>query len=282
MKPVVDLVAMQSISDTLAPGLRNEWDEYKKKDTKRNILPWYDDSRLNNGNQQISNKIYNINDAYLLLYQTFNPLKTISDELILKSFRKIYLTNENDKIIFFRLRGNLESLPKQKTISRMSTVSSTTTSKQKFMDMNEYKPITSIFNEDNDSTITIHAKEKKIILAKTYHEYFHQQLNGTWDLVISCYDNTNNMNTYSNFLQSTMKRYDMNTIVRSFDIQKLKCTEIISTFWGLSSVEITSSMKWNGGLCEIQLSSNNNLILQTNVPYQQKQQTSQTFQVILL
>lgn len=116
MKPAMDYENMKSISLALEKGLSNEWDDFKKdKQFKKDTLrPWFD----NEDDKMALDKIVNVNqlsEAYNLLIRELNPLKKIPSDLLQKSFRRVYLTSQSEKMEFARAKRTINAALTDKT-----------------------------------------------------------------------------------------------------------------------------------------------------------------------
>mmetsp|Transcript_11524 Transcript_11524/g.18888 ORF Transcript_11524/g.18888 Transcript_11524/m.18888 type:complete len:913 (-) Transcript_11524:6-2744(-) len=110
-KPVMDAMNMAEVSKALQAGLRNEWDEYKRKDVK--FQAWYDDERsrtLSQKNRQQITEVNSIQDAYSLLLDQINPLKEVSAALLVQAVKKLYLASEEERLSFMRERVRMAAL----------------------------------------------------------------------------------------------------------------------------------------------------------------------------
>lgn len=299
-KPIVDHESMISISMALKKGLTNEWDDYKKDRNKNdNLLPWYDESVVKD--DEVT-RIENLEDAYSMLMKLANPLKEPSTEMVVKAFRKMYLSNETEKVNFFIRRGygsSVDIKPSSTSSSVTSTVvytsttsTSTTVTSNSFTtsvskvqstsittsttkpvmtlkDDLQQTPLIQAFYGESEATITPKkVKSSSLTKAASSSDFYLKNINGSWDLVASVYDKS----PYRSY-----RRYDIDSVIRTFNIPAESCFETIPTFFGISSATRLSNCKWDAARCEIILSGD--CIQDSPVPFQDKRRKQQVFQV---
>lgn len=100
-KPVLDYQQMQEISEALAPGLRNNWNEYKKGPSRKDTLyqPWFDD---NDGKTDTPWRVSTLTDAYNIFLREMNPLKKVPSDALMRAFRRFYVASHTEKFEFMR------------------------------------------------------------------------------------------------------------------------------------------------------------------------------------
>ena len=94
--PIMDMENMAAISEKLREGLRNEWDDYKKKSSKE-VKPWYD---MDDEAGRSLERVGSFQDAYYLSLRSINPLKKIPSLAFQQMFRRFYVTNDTVKMNF--------------------------------------------------------------------------------------------------------------------------------------------------------------------------------------
>lgn len=251
-KPIVDEEAMLSVSKALEKGLRNEWDMYDKKDYKNkdNLLPWYDDDL----DKKVNDKMETLRDAYFALLKVANPLKQVTSSQISRAFRRIYVSNDTEVVSFFQKQGF--SLQTQPSILKETTPN----------DFIRSQTI-SLFADNEASTTVVTVKPKAKIKTFQKSDVIFKYMNGSWDLLVSMYDNNPN----------GLKRYEADSIVRTFDITSGLCSEVVPSFWGLMTISRLCDYSWNPMRCEFNLEGDN---LKTFLsPFNQKSSTIQCIQV---
>lgn len=256
VKPVVDFEAMYSISKALEKGLTNEWDDYKKDRKRDNLLPWYDEEIMKE-NKNL--KVENLEDAYLMLMRLANPLKEITPDLINRAFKKVYASNETERVRFFRRRGVISSEEKvaMPSYTSFNTAVSNDATSGAF----------SGFRGDLTTEWSNKKETKPKVVLKTSSDAYGSFINGSWDLVASLKDRA----------PYRVTRYDTDSLIRTFTTAKNICSETVPTFWGFSSATTSFEAAWDPNFCEISLDGEN--LIDSIAPYQRKRQRRQTFQV---
>jgi len=87
-------------------------------------------------------------------------------------------------------------------------------------------------------------------------------------LVISLYDKS----------PYNFKRYDSNSVVNTYNFIDLKCTEVVPTLWGLSTLTRQYQTTWNPIRREIMFSGKD--VREINIPSQTKRKDHQCYQII--
>ena len=239
-KPSMDMTNMYIVSSAIKEGLRNEWDEYKKKDLNI-ISPWYDDKVATD----IDIKINSFRDAYNLIVTSLNPLNRISSENIARAFRKMYISPAIEQSLFLKAKGLLQdnnnfNIEQPKTdFSANSRIENS--------DDSPFKNIMNSYNGDNtiDSVLGSNL-EKPIALPSSLNELYYKQLNGTWNIVISIVD----------AVPYVSKRYEIGDIRRVISISDNIYQETNSVLWGFSLASRFYPMEYDIQRNEITLSSN--------------------------
>lgn len=217
LKPAMDSENMKLISLALEKGLTNEWNDFKKdkqynKDSQ--FRPWFDneDGKLE--------KIVNVNtlsEAYNLLVRELSPLKKLSSELLQKSFRRLYLTSDSEKVEFSKSK-------RKQNLARSSSAPTSFVA----------------YRDENSRSVPMFET-----VTYSYNETKHF-VNGSWDLLSSLLD----ASPYS------AKRFDLGAVRRTIDVERMSCQEVFPVFWGLASTEFSYDFKWNGALNEVTLAGN--------------------------
>eukprot|EP01035_Chromulina_nebulosa_P017194 gene17194-22714_t len=272
IKPLVDYESMMSISLALEKGLTNEWDDYKK-DKKNNVLPYYDEYYTKYINS--SSKVTTFKDAYYVLLSLTNPLKELPGSNIAKSFRKMYITNETDKVTWFYNQGfisnkKIENVNTVK-ISNVSHLSFNSKKSDKFADMKSSPTsgiLSSMFSDIASDSSNNNKQQPKNSKNFDTDEVYSRYINGSWDLVISLYDKS----------PYNFKRYDSNSVVKTFNFIESKCTEVVPTLWGLSTLLRQYQTTWNPNRREIAFSGKD--IRDISIPSQSKSKDHQCYQHI--
>lgn len=102
--PFMDRENMYAISLQLREGLRNEWDEYKKKGFNE-AKPWFD---LDDDAGKSLERVGSFQDAYFLSLRSINPLKKIPSLSFQQMFRRFYVTNDTIKMNFLNSDANMK------------------------------------------------------------------------------------------------------------------------------------------------------------------------------
>ncbi len=243
-KPSMDMTNMYIVSSAIKEGLRNEWDEYKKKDISTNISPWYDDKVATDK----SIKINTFRDAYNLLISSLNILNRISSENIARAFRKMYISPTLEQTQFLKSRGLLQENRKRNVVSTVeSDASLPTINNDTNNDESPFKKLMNSYNGDNNiDDLSVNSYiEKSIALPTSINDLYHKQLNGTWDIVISIVDAA----------PYVAKRYETGDIRRIISISDGTYQEINSVLWGFSFASRSYPMEYNIQRNEITLNS---------------------------
>ena len=243
-KPSMDMTNMYIVSSAIKEGLRNEWDEYKKKDISTNISPWYDDKLATDK----SIKINTFRDAYNLLISSLNSLNRISSENIARAFRKMYISPTLEQTQFLKSRGLLQENRKRNVVSSVeSDASLPKINSDTNNDESPLKKLMNSYNGDNyidDVSVTSYT-EKSITLPTSINDLYYKQLNGTWDIAISIVDAA----PYG------AKRYEAGDIRRIISLSDGIYQEINSVLWGFSFASRSYPMEYNIQRNEITLNS---------------------------
>lgn len=239
-KPSMDMTNMYIVSSAIKEGLRNEWDEYKKKDPNI-ISPWYDDKVATDSTIKISS----FRDAYNLLITSLNPLNRISSENIARAFRRMYISPTIEQSLFLKAKGllqennNFNTLESKINFSANSRISNT--------DDSPFKNIMDSYNGDNTIDYVLGSNvEKPNALPSSLNELYYKQLNGTWNIMVSIVDAA----------PYVSKRYEIGDIRRVISISDNIYQETNSVLWGFSSASRSYPMEYDVQRNEITLSSN--------------------------
>jgi hypothetical protein len=277
-KPVVDYEILISVSKALEKGLTNEWDDYKKHKKRDNLLPWYEDEIMNDDASKL--RVTNLEEAYIVLMRVANPLKETSSDLIARAFRMVYTANETERVKFFSCRGILdeilpvavENMITPKALAPAPAYAGAGSGGGDMVDMrssyttNLFASFASDISESkssSDSRSGSRMSTGRVASSDAYERY----VNGSWDLVISLTDKT----------PYRLKKYDVDSVVRCFDMKQNTCAETVPIFWGISSMTSYSSSRWSPKYCEITLTGES--VVDSKAPYQRSRQSEQSFQV---
>lgn len=299
-KPVVDDETLLGVKRALADGMRNDWDDYDKKDYNRRkdtVLPWYDDGTT----AAKGDKIETFRDAYFVLAKVINPLKKVPSQTISRAFRKLYITQDVEKLSFLKQRG-LVSLISETSASRMAKSKSQSSasnfaavgsgfgdgakatesdggnngSAQKKYEQAEaaqqaFRSAISGFNSQLESTLNIQSKSGPV-LTSDISDYYFKALNGTWEVVVALSDKS----------PYTAKRYEYGDLRRTLITQVTgfgtpMCEEVYPTFWGLSQGKNRFTLDWDGRRNEVSFSGGE--LSSSQGPWVRRNDRSQSVQV---
>ena len=221
-KPILDPKNMYIMSNNLRAGLTNEWADYKKKDIApaRNNEVFNEMQRKRN---RVITKVEDFPDALYLLRLCLDPLQIekISSSLIGRAFRKIYLTSDDDKLLYMK--------------SRMSSL---------------YSQAMESYNNKNNIGISTGTPTPMSIALKS-------AVNGTWDLTLSWSDLSANR---ANRGDSGNNRilYESGSVRRDVSMDKMIGTEFVRVFFGFSEAKYTGLIDWNPARSEFTFNMDQN------------------------
>ena len=201
-KPLMDGESLNKVKMAFEVGLRNEWNEYSKKD-KPSVTAWYDEIK------EVT-RVETLKDAYAVLQNALNPLKTVPSALLAQALRHLHLLNEKEKMDFLRARGVLScvyvagpkqppalqaraSQPQEGTFFASIGLGVGAAAGSLVSDMggeNQESDQRSAFAMMSDDLPPVE-KQRRVISSlslKTTPEVFVRAINGTWDLVASLVD----------------------------------------------------------------------------------------------
>jgi hypothetical protein len=201
---------MHLVSETLKQGLKNEWDDYKRKEAP--VTPWFDD-----GSQadKTVDRVETFRDAYFLLLRLTNPLKKVSSESMAKALRKMYITPADEKVTMLRNKGLLaEQLAAKKkaggqrivgggganpadspdnvlaSMARRITSEMTANAEMMGKKVNNFSPAPASLTNPQKAVQNEPASLFAVVgaLDPILTDSYEKNVNGTWDLVASLVD----------------------------------------------------------------------------------------------
>mmetsp|Transcript_22862 Transcript_22862/g.31352 ORF Transcript_22862/g.31352 Transcript_22862/m.31352 type:complete len:206 (-) Transcript_22862:123-740(-) len=143
-----------------------------------------------------------------------NPLKKIPSDLLAKSFRRVYLTSQSEKMDF----------AKSKRVINAALAGSS----KKYSSFVAFKGEEKVAGSD--------------AISYSYNETKHF-VNGSWDLVSSLREAA----PYS------AKRYDLGAVRITVDMELKLCTETVPVLLSLFTAVYSHTLRWTASVCELQL-----------------------------
>ena len=287
-KPVMDLEAMQTMSDILSVGLKDEWNDYKKKYTAPS-------SWLLEGKKE--EDLYNLEtiyDTYSFLLRSINSplfLERVPFSVVRKAVRNMFLMSEIEKIelmrrkmpsLFDYLSDGRIYIGQESEKREIPTVSSSVT-------------LTTMNNQSipvaTDSAYTTYNPVKSNGRGRSYGngevgisatDVFEKQLNGSWELVFSIYDKSSGQ----------LKKVELGELRRciffspkSMDVSDTqsdnKAIETFPSMWGLSVSNVVASIEWNANRNEFFFNfKNERSIRRSPAPWQDRLQPQHIVQIV--
>lgn len=299
---------MHLVEEGIRKGLTNEWDDFKKNKPKSKIERWYDDE--NSAQGKALEKVDTLRDAYYLLLRAMNPLKKVPSELLRRCLRKTYVVPETEKYQFLRSRGLVipPPAPKKTEVVQSSLLTSSSTSATSSQTVPQTQPtlgnagataaetaftsftqqLLSDATPDYADAASSSTPAWKSALAKseveiaaaaaaaarisTVPDSFTQNINGTWEIVVSIFDKS--PYTATRYEYGQLRR----TLLAAPSFSPKQAIEVSPVFWGLSTTQCRFEIEWNKQRCELTARGGGEL-QRSAAPWHDKKSDQQVVQV---
>ena len=233
-KPAMDMQNMYLVSAAINEGLRNEWDDYKRKDKSSVYRAWYgQEQRPAATGAAVDGANATLAEALGVLLLSADPLKqaSVGADLLRKCIRKVYLAPKAEKIAYLRQRGYFrEATATAAAVAAYSCVADSSpppsSSGSGTGDGLEGRSVASRFNGDFADAAPVQSRPPAQVAVTSPAPAYRKALNGTWDLALSCRDDAS----------SGVQLFESGSVRRSLRLSEGECSESHSEMWGLSTV----------------------------------------------
>lgn len=281
-KPVIDMEAMQTMSNLLSVGLTDEWSTYQRENTPKLWVYGKTGDDLY--------KLETIYDTYTLLIRCLSStlfLEKVPSPIIRRAVRKMFLLNEVEKLDLMKQRmpplhhmkknlKDVEIKTKEKEISSISSSSKFTSSGNDIMGDEISMFAASVPLES--STGKVVGGKNSVMLSSNV---FEKQLNGSWELVFSLYDKS--AGQIKRVEQGEVRRrIDFSPLsVNISDVDRHEAIESFPSMWGLTTSNVVASIEWNPKRNEIHFKFDDERAVRISpTPWQDRSQPQHTLQIV--